>query len=44
MADRDAKVKWAQGMAGSSLLGGFGGIGGTIATGLGRTVMGKVFG
>lgn len=42
--DKDSKKKWASGMASSSLLGGMGGMGGSIVGGLAQGVMGKVFG
>ncbi|GAA99051.1 uncharacterized protein L969DRAFT_54986 [Mixia osmundae IAM 14324] len=43
-ADRDAKRKWATGMAANSMFGGLGGVGGTVISGLLRSGMGKVFG
>ncbi|KAH8914792.1 DUF846-domain-containing protein [Atractiella rhizophila] len=43
-ADRDAKRKWATGMATSNMFGSLGGIGGTVVTGLVRSGIGKVFG
>jgi len=42
-ADRDAKQRWATGMATSGLLGNLGGVGGTVVTGLARSALGKVF-
>ncbi|KAL7008340.1 Golgi apparatus membrane protein tvp23 [Cystobasidiomycetes sp. EMM_F5] len=42
--DRDAKRKWASGMAASSVLGQFGGVGGTIVSGLLRSGASKMFG
>lgn len=42
-ADRDAKKRWASGMAANNLLGGFTGVGGQIVSGLGRAAIGKMF-
>lgn len=44
-ADRDAKKRWATGMAAQSMLGGIGGgLTSTVIGGLGRAAVGKVFG
>jgi len=43
-ADRDAKTKWASGVAGSGWNMGMGGLGGQILTGVVKNSVGKVFG
>lgn len=44
MQDRDAKKKWASGMAGSNIFGAVGGLGGSMVSGLARAGMGKILG
>lgn len=43
-ADRDAKKRWATGIAASGMLGQIGGLGGSVVSGLAQSAMGKVFG
>ncbi|KAI6132676.1 DUF846-domain-containing protein [Pisolithus thermaeus] len=43
-ADRDAKQRWASGVAGSGWNSGIGGIGGQIMTGVVKNSIGKIFG
>ncbi|GAA5870439.1 hypothetical protein JCM16303_002004 [Sporobolomyces ruberrimus] len=44
LADRDAKRRWATGMAANGMLGSMGGFGGSIVTGLATTAYSKFFG
>ncbi|GAA5993294.1 hypothetical protein JCM5350_005081, partial [Sporobolomyces pararoseus] len=44
IADRDAKRRWATGMAANGMLGSMGGFGGSIVTGLASTAYSKFFG
>lgn len=41
--DRDAKRRWATGMAGSGMLGSMGGLGGSIVGGLAQNAFGRMF-
>lgn len=43
-ADRDAKKRWATGIAAGGMLGQIGGLGGSVVQGLATSAMGKVFG
>ncbi|GAA5895776.1 hypothetical protein JCM5296_006664 [Sporobolomyces johnsonii] len=42
--DRDAKRRWATGMAANGMLGSMGGLGGSIVSGIASTAYGRIFG
>lgn len=44
LQDRDAKRKWATGMAAGGMMGGLGGFGGSLVTGMASQALGKFFG